>query len=95
MAALEPNSFLFNADDFGMGSHISDGITLAVNQGIVTSVSVCMNGRESAEDIRRRLRNVSTAQIGLHINLTEGFPVLLASRLGSLVNEEKRFRRAD
>jgi len=72
MAALEHNSFLFNADDFGMGSHISRGITLSVRQGIVTSISVCVNGVESAEDIRKGLMEVPGAQIGLHINLTEG-----------------------
>jgi len=67
---------IVNADDFGADVYRSQGIAEAVAAGVVTSVSVLVNG-PAFDDALARLpawqgRGVS---VGLHVNLSEGYPV--------------------
>jgi predicted glycoside hydrolase/deacetylase ChbG (UPF0249 family) len=67
---------IINADDFGADDCRNQGIDDAVNAGIVTSVSILVNGT-AFEDAVARLaswqdRGVS---LGLHVNLSEGRPI--------------------
>ncbi|MCX5829960.1 MAG: ChbG/HpnK family deacetylase [Deltaproteobacteria bacterium] len=67
---------IINADDFGANICRNRGIAEAVDTGVVTSVSVLVNG-PAFDDALARLpawqgRGVS---VGLHVNLSEGYPV--------------------
>lgn len=80
---------IINADDLGADVYRNQGIAEAVAAGIVTSVSILVNG-PAFDDALARLpawqdRGIS---IGLHVNLSEGRPVgkglsLLADGQGS------------
>lgn len=82
---------IVNADDFGADVYRNQGITEAVDAGIVTSVSVLVNG-PAFDDALARLpawqrRGVS---VGLHVNLSEGYPA--GKGLSVLSDEHGRFR---
>ena len=67
---------IINADDLGADVYRNQGIAEAVDAGVVTSVSVLVNG-PAFDDALARLpawqgRGVS---VGLHVNLSEGYPV--------------------
>lgn len=57
------------ADDFGLTGGINRGIVDCVEQGIVTSVSLCVNGREYDEALAF-CRRVPGLSIGLHLVFT-------------------------
>ena len=82
---------IVNADDLGADVYRNQGIAEAVDAGIVTSVSVLVNG-PAFNDALARLsvwqdRDVS---VGLHVNLSEGYPV--CKELAVLPDEHGCFR---
>ncbi|MEI7637011.1 MAG: ChbG/HpnK family deacetylase [Syntrophus sp. (in: bacteria)] len=82
---------IVNADDFGADVCRNQGIAEAVAVGVVTSVSVLVNG-PAFDDALARLpawqgRGVS---VGLHVNLSEGYPV--CKGLAVLPDEHGCFR---
>ena len=82
---------IINADDFGADVYRNRGIAEAVDAGVVTSVSVLING-PAFDDALARLpawqdRGVS---VGLHVNLSEGEPV--CKKLTILPDEHGCFR---
>lgn len=82
---------IINADDFGADVYRNQGIAEAVDAGVVTSVSVLVNG-PAFDDALARLpvwqgRGVS---VGLHVNLSEGSPV--CKGLSVLPDEHGCFR---
>lgn len=79
-----------NADDFGMTPGVSRGIARAFDDGIVTSASLMagLPGFDEAVGIARARRALG---IGLHLNLTDGAPVLPADRVKSLVDDKGAF----
>jgi len=81
---------IVNADDFGADAYRNRGIAEAVDAGVVTSVSVLVNG-PAFDDALAHLsawqdRGVS---VGLHANLSEGCPV--GRGLSTLCDEYGRF----
>ncbi|MFA5181195.1 MAG: ChbG/HpnK family deacetylase [Syntrophales bacterium] len=82
---------IINADDLGADVCRNKGIAEAVDAGVVTSVSILVNG-PAFDDALARLpawqgRGVS---IGLHVNFSEGYPV--CKGLSALPDEHGRFR---
>jgi predicted glycoside hydrolase/deacetylase ChbG (UPF0249 family) len=82
----------FHADDFGATSAVTSNIAAAWQNGVLTGFSVLANGeavREAAE-----LANTSAAgqpRIAVHLNLTEGKPLLDPMSVPSLVDSSGRF----
>eukprot|EP00055_Hartaetosiga_balthica_P008428 m.31278 g.31278 ORF g.31278 m.31278 type:complete len:388 (+) comp6299_c0_seq2:322-1485(+) len=62
-----------NADDFGYCKTTNDAIVEAFEDGIVTQSSIIVNSL-SCDDAVRKARDCELP-LGLHLNLTEGFPV--------------------
>jgi len=88
---LQMRQIIINADDFGADVYRNQGIAEAVDAGVVTSVSVLVNG-PAFDDALARLpvwqgRGVS---VGLHVNLSEGDPV--CKELAVLPDEHGCFR---
>jgi hopanoid biosynthesis associated protein HpnK len=75
---------IVNADDFGMTEGVNRAVLEAHERGIVTSTSLFANGSAfaSAAEIARRTPALG---VGVHLNLTEGRPVVNYSRIPSLV----------
>lgn len=81
---------IVNADDLGMSRGITDGIIRAHLEGILTSASLMVN-QPASEYARAQLRRAPKLDVGIHLNLCEGAPLLAASRVPSLVTREGKF----
>lgn len=79
-----------NADDFGLSEAVNEGIKIAHLNGIVTSASVMANGAAFDHAIRI-CHDVPTLDIGVHLALVEGRPVLEPREVTSLVTGDGRF----
>lgn len=79
-------NLIINADDFGMSQAINQGILLAIHNGLINSVSVSVT-RPYFDDAQALQHCAKKTALGLHVNLTEGQPLLLNS-LDSLVEND-------
>jgi chitin disaccharide deacetylase len=90
-AAIVPDRRLLvvNADAFGLSPGVSRGVARAFDDGIVTSASLLANmpGFEAAVAVARARPGLG---VGLHLNLTDGSPVLPLDRVPSLVGDDGR-----
>ena len=81
---------IINADDLGLSRGITDGILLAHREGILTSASLMVN-QPATEYAVGQLSSVPKLDVGIHLNLCQGTPVLPASAIPSLVNKDGNF----
>lgn len=81
---------IVNADDLGLSRGITDGILLAHMEGIVTSASFMVNQPASKYAVNR-LHSVPTLDVGIHLNLCQGRPVLPRKAIPSLVGGDGCF----
>jgi chitin disaccharide deacetylase len=81
---------IINADDFGLSYGITDGIVLTHRKGLLTSTSLMVN-QPATEYAVRRAPEVPNLGIGIHLNLTEGRPVLPKEEVPTLVNAAGEF----
>jgi predicted glycoside hydrolase/deacetylase ChbG (UPF0249 family) len=79
---------IVNADDFGLAEEINRGIIAAHRDGILTSASLLANGPAFDDAIGAR-RHFPRLSIGMHLNLSQGWPVSAAQRVPTLVNERR------
>jgi len=66
-------SIIINADDFGYCDNRNAGIVKSFNQGVVSSVSLLVNGASAKQAVC--LAREHSIPLGLHLNLTEGRPI--------------------
>ena len=64
---------IVNADDFGYSDERNKGIVESFKFGVVSSVSLLVNGSSAREAIQ--LAQVNEMPLGLHLNLTEGLSI--------------------
>lgn len=77
------------ADDYGYSVERNEGIECAINNGVVNSVSVLVNGYALRPLTLNTLKEI---RIGLHLNLTEGKPVTTnLESIGTLLNQDDEF----
>ena len=81
---------IINADDFGLSHGITRGILLTHRQGLLTSTSLMVN-QPATEYAARRAPEVPGLGVGIHLNLTEGKPVLPREMVSTLVNAAGEF----
>ena len=74
---------LVTADDLGYAASRDQGILEAFSRGIVRRASLLVGGASAAS--AARLARAAGLPLGLHVNLTEGSPVLPAHRVPSLL----------
>jgi chitin disaccharide deacetylase len=80
---------VITADDLGVNTQRSHGIFQCAEFGVVTNASLLANGSDSDAAARHaRERGVPT---GLHLNLTEEYPVSRKEDVSSLVDANGRF----
>ena len=81
---------IINADDFGLSQGITDGILHTHLKGLLTSTSLMVN-QSATEYAARRASETPRLGIGIHLNLTEGKPVLPKDQVGTLTNSSGEF----
>jgi chitin disaccharide deacetylase len=82
---------IITADDFGLAPEVNEAVETAHSSGILTAASL-MIGAPAAADAVDRARRLRSLKVGLHIVLTDGYPVSPPSRLPNLVDKSGRFR---
>lgn len=82
---------IINADDYGHTPGVSEGIRRAHLQGIVTSTTAMMNRPASLVELPKALSLCPNLGLGVHLTLTTGQPLLPASQIPSLVDENGNF----
>lgn len=81
---------IITADDFGLSLPINEAVEQAHTQGILNTASL-MVGEIAAKDAVARAKRLPSLNIGLHITLVCGKPVLPAQQIPDLVGAEGRF----
>ena len=81
-------TLVVNADDFGICPFINQGIVAAHLKGIVTSTSL-MAGGKAFEEAVRWCKRVPTLDMGVHLTLVAGKPILQQS--SSLTGRDGNF----
>src|SRR5450631_587440 len=78
---ISDNRIIINADDFGYNIAINKAILRSFQGILITSTSMIVNmpGFEDAVQLARSQRFLSK-KIGLHLNLTDGYPLSEAIR---------------
>ena len=81
---------IINADDYGLSRGITDGILLTHQKGILTSTSLMVN-QPATDYAVSRAEEVPELGIGIHLNLTQGMPVLPKDQVRTLVDDDGYF----
>lgn len=86
-----PRFLIVNGDDFGLTDGVTQGILSAWKEGILTSTTALINIDGAPERIARAHHTHASLPIGLHVNITQGRPVLPAEQVPSLVDRQGCF----
>ncbi|MCX6256040.1 MAG: ChbG/HpnK family deacetylase [Bacteroidia bacterium] len=86
---------IINADDLGMNDETNKAIIESYRAGIVTSTSAFVTFIDPIPTLQRVHNEYPNLPIGLHLNLSEGKPVLPASEIPSLVDKDGNFYSPD
>lgn len=81
---------IINADDCGLAPGVNRAIIELHEAGLVKSTSLMVN-MPGFHDAARRLINIPTLGVGLHLNLSSGSPIAPAEWVPSLVDDEGGF----
>lgn len=82
---------IINGDDFGLTDGVTQGILSAWKDGVLTSTTAMINIDGAPERMALAHRAHPTFPIGLHLNITQGRPVLPAEQVPSLVDRQGYF----
>jgi hopanoid biosynthesis associated protein HpnK len=80
-----------NADDFGRSHSINEAVIRAHREGILTTASLMVNERGTAEAVELARENPQLG-VGLHLTLLCGHSALTAEELPGLVDGSQRFK---
>lgn len=70
-----PENIIVNADDFGYSESVNEAITSAYLEGYINRTTIMVNMPTTMSGVFRAKANDFTHAIGLHLNLTEGYPL--------------------
>jgi len=85
------NSLVFvNADDFGWTDGHNRAVALAHRSGSLQRASLLCNG-EAFQDAIRLSNELPTLQVGIHLTLNEGQPLLPAQHLPKITRRDGKF----
>ena len=81
---------IINADDFGRNDAVNAAVAAGFRGGIVTSTSIVATGPafDQAVTLAKELPGLG---VGIHLAVSEYIPVLLPTKIPSLVNSDGRF----
>jgi predicted glycoside hydrolase/deacetylase ChbG (UPF0249 family) len=84
------SGLIINADDLGYSPAVNRAIVDMFEAGLVTSASLLVN-QPASEEGAALARSRPRLSVGVHLNLSRGWPILPAGQVPSLVDEEGRF----
>lgn len=87
-----PPPLIINADDLGVNATINSAIASSFTNGYINSASIIVNMEGFEEALTLADKYDFRNKIGIHFNLTEGFPLTDLSGTG-LTDDEGRFIR--
>ncbi len=73
-----------------MSKEISDGIITAHLEGIITSTSLMINMPDAKRAVGLA-KQVPSLDVGIHLNITQGHPILPPEKVSTLVNSSGEF----
>ena len=82
---------LVNADDFGIGPQVSEGILDLAARGAVTSTVLLANSPHAEDAVRRWQSRGKVPEMGWHPSVTLDGPVLPTGRVPSLLRPDGQF----
>ena len=85
------NKVIFNADDFGISKGVNAAIKKAYDEGILNAASL-MVGQKYAKEAVELSKEMKDLDLGLHVNLTNEYPVSKAQNLPLLTGEDGKFQ---
>jgi len=68
-------NLIINADDFGMSSDVNQAIMAAMDMNLCKDTTLLMNFEHSEEATKLAISSDRKNNIGIHLNLTEGYPL--------------------
>ena len=68
-------NLIINADDFGMNSDINQAIMAAMDVNLCIDTTLLVNFESSEEAAKLAISTKRKDNIGIHLNLTEGYPL--------------------
>jgi len=80
-----------NADDFGLTAKVNQAILQCIEYGIVKSTTLMVNQTGTQDAIELIKSGQVNADVGLHITLTSGAPILPADQVPDLVDSNGLF----
>ena len=80
---------IINADDFGLSKSVNDAVKELCKLGTISSTSVMAN-MPFASEIKEILAFTHIG-IGLHVNLTQGYPVSPVTDIKSIIDSDGKF----
>jgi len=81
-----------NSDDFGLTQSVTDAIIDTHLHGIMKSTTIMVN-MEGTDYAINKAKEISTLSVGIHFNLTEGFPLTEPHKIPDLLDENGCFKR--
>ena len=81
---------IVTADDFGLSSGVNHAVELAWQQGILTQTSL-MAGSEAFDEAVQIAQRNPGLQVGLHLTLVQGRPVLAPEQIPDLIGPDGCF----
>jgi len=86
-----PRRVIIHADDYGLAPGVNRAIEEGLQSGAIHSASILLGGEHASAAVSWAASHPQF-DFGVHLNLTQGPPVLAASRVPSLVGGDGRFR---
>lgn len=87
---MQKKQLIVNADDFGIGQRVTDGIIECHVDGIVTSTTLMAN-MPAAEYACQLAKSYPKLGVGVHLNLTRGVPLSDPGRIPDLIAPDGSF----
>lgn len=82
---------IINAEDFGLSESINKGICEGLKEGFVTSASLFVNAKYTQQAVNLIKEN-NFKNVGVHLNITYGTPILPSAKIKSLIEHNGNFR---
>ncbi len=88
---MKSKKLIINADDLGLNDLITDAIIYSHKNGIVTSSTIMVN-MPGFKYAVKKIKEVPKLGVGIHFNLTEGYPIADKSKLSLLLDSSGAFK---
>ncbi len=80
---------IVNGDDFGISANVNEAVRESFEKGYITNTTLMVNMPFADEAVEIAKRSGFSEAVGLHLNLTSGYPIT------DKIRREKRFCRKD